>query len=81
MDLNGEKRDLIIVLTVFDLAYLGRMICAATIFKKAFSGKYASNPFIFKMATIGPAIFLDAIPIFLVACMHHANFKKTIRSG
>lgn len=63
------------VLIVFDLGYLARFVCSATIYRKAYAGQYL-NPTIGRLATEAPAIFLDGIPILLVLVMHHVTFKS-----
>jgi hypothetical protein len=63
------------VLIVFDLGYLARFVCAASIYRKAYAGEYL-NPTIGRIATEAPAIFLDGIPILLVLVMHHMTFKQ-----
>ena len=75
MTLIHQKRALIIVLFCFDLGYLARFILSATIYRKAYAGEY-SNPFVTRMATEAPAIFVDALPIFLVLCIHHQTFSN-----
>lgn len=68
--LKNEKTGLIIVLIVFDLSFLLKVLLSATIFKKSYAGDY-TNPFIVKMTTVAPAIFMDAVPIFCVLYLHH----------
>ncbi len=71
--LNCEKYRLYGVIFVFDLAYLGRVICCATIFKTAYEQKYSE--FEFRVVTLSTALFLDVLPVLFVMLIHHFSFK------
>jgi hypothetical protein len=63
-----------VVLIVFDLSFALKLALSATVFRKAYAGDY-DNPFITKMATVAPGIFLDAMPIFCVLYLHHKKYS------
>ena len=67
------------MLLVFDLAYLGRVICGLTVFRKAYGLDYTSE-FKYRMAIFTPAIFLDAVPILFVMIVHHYSYRRARES-
>ncbi len=62
------------VLVIFDAAYLARCVCSFTLFRQAYTGQY--NAFNFRLATLCPAIFLDALPLIFVMWTHHVSYKQ-----
>ena len=71
---NKQKVTLYVVLIVFDLAYAMRCVLGLTIFKRAYGGDY--DLYHFRLATMVPAIFLDALPLLFVMWTHHSSFKE-----
>ena len=78
-ELKDEKRNLFIVLAIFDLSYFVRMILDFTAYDKAFNGK--DSAFKYYMVTIAPGILLDFLPITLVMWLHHESFKHGANTG
>ena len=74
LTLKSEKNTLIAMLILFDFSYLLRVILGSTILKKAYSGQYDTR-FAYLMATLCPAVFLDALPLLFVIAVHHKSFS------
>ncbi len=68
-ELKTERRNLFIVLFIFDLAYLLRVILECTVWSSAFSGQ--DNPFKYYIVTISPGVFVDVLPLAMVMWLHH----------
>lgn len=80
VDLMKEKNNLIAMLILFDSGYLLRFVLGLTVLKKAYTGGY-DTMFDFRMATLCPAIFMDALPLLFVMIVHHRSFKLQKREN
>ena len=68
--LQKEKNNLQAMLILFDFSYLLRVVLGSTILKTAYTGGY-STLYAYRMATLCPAIFMDALPLLFVLAVHH----------
>ena len=68
-ELRDERRNLYIVLIIFDLAFIVRVVFNWTLWPEAYSGQ--DGPFKFYIATISPGILIDVLPLVGVMWLHH----------
>ena len=73
-ELKEERRNLFIVLAIFDFAFLLRLVLNLTTYPKAFSGQ--DGPYKFYLVAILPDFFIDVLPLGSVMLLHHLAFRK-----
>ena len=78
-ELQDERRNLFLVLVIFDLAFLLRVVLEVTVWNKAYAGEY--GPFKYYLVTISPGTLVDVVPLVGVMWLHHQSFKKGVATA
>ena len=78
-ELKEERRNLFIVLAIFDFAFLLRLVLNLTAYPRAYSGQ--DSQYKFYLVAISPDFFIDVLPLGAVMLLHHLTFRKESRNG
>jgi len=71
--LKSERKNLLLVLVIFDLAFFLRVILSVTVFPAAYAGE--DSLYKYYLVTITPGILIDVVPLVGVMWLHHNSFK------